>query len=72
MYDPPLEIPGSSEAQEAEDIEMRAADRAYRAGLGASEWEAFLTGDEWRRLKILAIAGCGTWGRDRDLSIGNG
>ena len=64
MYDPPIEIPGSSEACEADDIEMGAADCAYKAGLCFGEWEAFLTPDEVDRLILLGAPGIGTWGHE--------
>lgn len=48
----------------AEEIEYCAADRAYRAGLGVGEWEAFLTPSEVEKLKQLAKEGYGTWGRE--------
>lgn len=50
---------------EAAEIEMRAADRSYKAGLGVSEWDFFLKPDEVQRLKFLAKQGAGTWGRER-------
>ena len=61
MYDPPIEIPGSSEACEADDIEMRAADRLYNAGFGVSEWDSFLEPEEMDRLIVLGESGFGTW-----------
>jgi len=50
--------------KEADDIEMDAADKAYSAGLGVGEWEAFLTLGQTRRLIELADAGFGTWARE--------
>lgn len=64
MCDPPIKIPSSFESCEADDIEMRAADRAYKAGLGVGEWEAFLTPDEVDRLIVLGDSGFGTWGQE--------
>ena len=55
-----IEIPGSSEEMEAEDIEMAAVIRASNAGIGASEWESVLTLGEMRRLIELADEGFGT------------
>lgn len=52
--------------EEADKIEMRAADEAYAAGLGVGEWEAFLTLGETRRLIELAELGHGTWSREPD------
>jgi len=54
---------------EAEQIENRAAEQAYRAELGVSEWEAFLTATERVRLNGLADLGCGTWGRERPKGL---
>ena len=51
--------------QAAQAIEATAADRAYRAGLGVGEWEAFLMPEEYEQLVSLARSGYGTWGRER-------
>lgn len=56
--------------KEADDIEMEAADKAYSSGLGVSEWEAFLTLGQTRRLIELADAGFGTWAREPDRLAG--
>lgn len=50
--------------ERAKSIEDRAADRAYRAGLGAGEWESCLTIPERRELALMAKGGLGTWGRE--------
>ena len=49
---------------EAEEIEGLAADLAYVAGLGVSEWEAFLSEEQVNRLLDLGRQGYGTWGRE--------
>lgn len=59
-----IEIPGSSEELEAQDIEMEAIVRASSAGLGARKWEDVLTLGETRRLIVLADEGAGTWGHE--------
>ena len=51
-------------ATEAHNIEMNAAIVAYNCGMGASEWEAFLTPEQTNRLIELGESGFGTWGKE--------
>lgn len=61
---PPQPTQEERDQQEANDIEMEAADDSYDAGLGVSEWEAFLSLKQTKRLIELAERGAGTWARE--------
>ena len=56
--------PATCYAALAKKVEDYAALRAYNAGLGAGEWEAFLTPSETELLTKLAALGYGTWRRE--------
>ena len=49
----------------AKKVEDYAALRAYNAGMGAGEWEAFLTPSETELLTKLAAIGYGTWAKEK-------
>ena len=49
----------------AKKVEDYAALRAYNAGMGAGEWEAFLTPSETELLTKLAAIGYGTWANEK-------
>ena len=52
----------------AKKVEDYAALRAYNAGMGAGEWEAFLTPSEIELLTKLAAIGYGTWAKEKQAN----
>lgn len=50
------QVAQAMQEQERHAIEMAAARRAYAAGLGAGEWEAFLTDEQRARLAEMQEA----------------